>query len=600
MTNKIAHRGPDDGGVFISRDRKVGLGNRRLAILDLSNKGHMPMTYMGRYHITYNGEIYNFKSEKQKLQKLGYKFKSNSDTEVILALYDKYGKKCLDHLRGMFSFAIYDSYNQTVFLSVGKIGKKPLKYFWDGRNFIFASELKAILTQKEVKKIIDPVSIHHYLTFGFTFAPRTGFQNIYKLPAGHFILIDLKRKTLTKERYWKLDFNNKLILTEEEWVEKIISKLRESVKMRMISDVPLGAFLSGGVDSSMVVALMAQESPNPVKTFTIGFNEKNMDERDWATKVSDMYDTDHEELIVDKASVDLLPGLVKHFEEPFFDPSSLVTYMVSEMARKKVKVILNGDGGDENFAGYDRYFKLNRDNLIDKYRWMLMSLYPNSLNGKVKKLQRGEKFLKKLNLPLAQRFTTYNSIFLNEEKEDLYTLDFKHLMRGINSYQIMDDLFAESGAQDPRDRGLYADISMYLPEDLLVKVDIASMSVGLEGRSPMLDSEFVEMCAQIPYSLKIKGNTSKYILKKAAEKLIPYENVYRKKMGFSVPLKEWFSDGLDDYAKSKLLSPNTKLNQYLQPTKIKELIHSHGKSGDFGPKIWSLLALELWMESYFN
>lgn len=602
MTQKIAHRGPDDEGVYISRDRKVGLGNRRLSIQDLSKKGHMPMSYLNRYWITYNGEIYNFQSEREKLIKKGYRFKSRTDTEVILALYHKYGKKCLERLRGMYSFVIYDDKLKTLFMAVGKLGKKPLKYYYDGNTLIFASELKAILTQSEAKKSVDWIAIHHYLTYGYVFSPRTGFNNTYKLQPGNYIFLDLKKKHLSKVRYWKLDFNNKLDLSEEEWTQKIIGKLRESVKLRMIADVPVGAFLSGGIDSSMVVALMAQQSSKPIKTFTIGFNEKNMDESSYARKVATMYKTDHHEMTVQKTSVDILPWLTKQFEEPFFDPSAVVTYLVSDMARKHVKVILNGDGGDENFAGYDRYLRLKRDSSLEAFKGLILTGYPlvSRISKNFKQFNRGEKFLNKMKMSPAYRYVTYNSIFLNEEKSELYTEDFRDYVRGVNSYQVMEDLFQESNAKDTNDQALYADINMYLPEDLLVKVDIASMSVSLEGRSPFLDHEFVELAAQIPFNLKVKGNTLKYILKKAAEKLIPYENIYRPKMGFSVPLKEWFSDGLDEYAKSKLLDKNSLTRSFLQEERVRELIYKHGKGVDNGSKIWAVLTLELWLEGYFN
>jgi len=529
MNRAIAHRGPDDEGIYISKNRKVGLGNTRLAILDLSKRGHMPMEYMNRYVITYNGEIYNYLTEQKKLIKKGYVFKSRSDTEVILALYHEYGIKCINHLRGMFSFVIYDSQEQIIFAAVGKLGKKPLKYFWDGRSMIFASELKAILTQEEVKASPDYIAIHNYFTYGFVSSPRTGFNQIYKLQPAHYIILDLKNKSLVKERYWKADFNRKLDISEGEWVDRILSLLRESVKLRMIADVPVGAFLSGGIDSSMVVALMAQESKRRIKTFTIGFKEPAMNELRYAKKISQMYNTEHNELVVTKESIENLPWLVKQFEEPFFDPSALVTYFVSKLASEKVKVVLNGDGGDENFAGYDRFFRLRRDVFLEQGRNLILAGYPiYSLFGKrIKALARGDRFLNKLNLPLSARYASYNSIFLNNEKNDLYNSYFRDITKGINSVGLMDEFFIESEANDLADRALYADLCLYLPEDLLVKVDIASMSVSLEGRSPFLDYKFVEMAAQIPFSLKIKNGQSKYILKKAAEQLIPKDNIYR-------------------------------------------------------------------------
>src|SRR3972149_8824879 len=405
MGNAIAHRGPDDSGTYVSKDRSVGLVNRRLAIIDLSPKGHQPMGYQERYVITFNGEIYNFQEEREKLRKQGYRFTSKTDTEVILALYARYGKGCLKYLRGMFSFAIYDAKEKTLFAAVGRLGKKPFKYFWNGRAFIFASELKAILTQKEVKAVCDWDAVHNYLTYGYVFSPQTGFKDINKLGPGQYLFLDIEKKRLEKVRYYKPDFSQKLHLGEEEWIERILEELTEATRLRMISDVPIGAFLSGGVDSSMVVATMARLSSKPIKTFTIGFKESSMNETAHAKRIAKLYRTDHTELIVEPASVEILPWLVKHFEEPFGDASSLITYLVSKMAREKVTVILNGDGGDENFGGYDRYCRLKRDAFADNFRFLRPFVSPpvNYLarNSGSPFLKRSSQFLNKMKGTLA-------------------------------------------------------------------------------------------------------------------------------------------------------------------------------------------------------
>ncbi|MAG59719.1 asparagine synthase (glutamine-hydrolyzing) [Candidatus Woesebacteria bacterium] len=606
MAKKIAHRGPDDEGIYTSPDKMVGLANRRLSIIDLTRSGHQPMGYKNRYWITFNGEIYNFQSEREALEKKGYRFKSRTDTEVILALYDKYGKGCLTHLRGMFAFAIYDDHKKTLFLAKDRIGKKPLKYFWNSEVFIFASELKAILTQKEVKRTPDWLAIHNYLTYGYVPPPATGFQGINKLEPGHYIFLDLKRQKFEKRRFWQPDFTHKLGLSEKEWGVKILDTLKEATKLRMIADVPIGAFLSGGVDSSAVVATMAQLSNKPIKTFTIGFRDKHYSEAKYAKKISDLYKTDHQELTAEEEDVENLPDLVYQYEEPYADSSNIVTHMVSKLARKHVKVVLNGDGGDENFAGYDRYCRLKRDVFFDSFGGPLRPIgIPLSdllySTTRLELFKKTNKFLKKSQIPLGDRFTTYICYFKNEDKLHLYSQMFKGLIGDSDSYAIMREKFQNARAQDARDRGLWADLTMYLPEDLLAKVDIASMSVGLEARSPFLDHQMIELASQIPYGLKVKGACQfKYILKKAVEEIIPKENIYRPKMGFTIPLSKWFGGNLNKYAKSRLLSKRAKMRGIFEPSFVKQMLASHTEGNDFGPPLWALLSLELWFEQYFD
>ncbi|OGM18339.1 asparagine synthase (glutamine-hydrolyzing) [Candidatus Woesebacteria bacterium RIFCSPHIGHO2_01_FULL_38_10] len=616
MASNIAHRGPDDQGIYISQDKTVGLVNRRLAIIDLTLTGHQPMGLKNRYRITFNGEIYNFQTERKKMEKEGYRFESGTDTEIILALYDKYQKGCLKYLRGMFAFAIFDEKEKTLFLARDRIGKKPLKYYWDGNVFIFASELKAFLDQKEIHTAPDWLAIHHYLTYGYVPPPQTGFEKIYKLEPGNYLWLDIKRKKFENKSYWKPDFSEKLHLSEGEWCERIIAELNEATKLRMIADVPIGAFLSGGVDSSSVVAIMACLSANPVKTFTIGFKDQKDDERPHAERIAKLFHTDHQTLIAEPESIeDLLPKLVYHYEEPYADSSAVATYMVSKLAKKYVSVILNGDGGDENFAGYDRYCRLKRDTLIDKFGYLikpiglpLSNFLSSSTNSKFWK--KGYKFLKNSELPLAYRFATYNCYFKNEDKERLYLVPStekplraaKRPPRWIsNSYELMRKKFEESQAADPRDQALYADLSMYFPEMLLTKVDIASMAVSLEARSPFLDHKMIELAAKIPFNLKVKGFCQhKYILKKAVEELIPKENIYRPKIGFTIPLHRWFTGKLNSYATGKLLTKKGTVRKYLNEDYIRGMLETHSKQTDFGPKLWSLLTLELWFKKFFN
>ncbi len=606
MADKIAHRGPDDEGIWV--EENVGLGNRRLAIIDLSKKGHMPMAYdRKRLVITFNGEIYNFETERKRLERLGYRFKSKTDTEVVLALYQEYGVNCLKYLRGMFALAIYDRRDKTLFLARDRVGKKPLKYFFDEKVFIFASELKAILTQKEVKKEVDFEAIHEYLTYGYVPAPKTGFKNIYKLEPGHYLWLDLEKRSLEKRRFWKLDFSNKLELATEEWQEKILRTLEESTRMRMMADVPVGAFLSGGVDSSAVVAMMSKVAKQPVKTFAIGYKNSRVDETPFARIVAERFQTDHIELYVEPMEAELLPWLAYQYEEPFADSSILVTYLVSKLAREKVTVILNGDGGDENFAGYGRYNKWKWFTWFQEQVWLNNPLVHRSLDEldrlvKHKLTKRIKQFSDRLKENPVQRFIFWNSYFGEEEKKEIYKNDKLRRLLGQDAREFYINRFGETGSRNLRDQALYADISSYLPEDLLIKVDIASMAVGLEGRSPFLDHKMLELCAKMPFELKVKGfGGHKYVLKKALEGILPEEILQRPKMGFSLPLRDWFKGKLNSYTKSRLLKEKAVVRNWFEEDEIKRMLKEHdGEGKDFGPRLWSLLMLELWWEAYFT
>lgn len=597
MVEKLSHRGPDDSGIFISKDKRVGLGNNRLAIIDLSEKGHQPMTYANRYTITYNGEVYNFQEERQRLEKSGYKFNSESDTEVILALYAKYGKKCLERLRGMFAFAIYDEVDGTLFLARDRIGKKPLKYILDDTKIIFASELKAILTQSAVKKQIDYEAIHLYLTYGYTPAPQTGFEDIRKLEPGTYLFINLKNKTVEKKKYWEPTFDKKLDLSESTWCQKILSTLEESTQLRMISDVPIGAFLSGGVDSSGVVATMARLSTKPIKTFTIAIQDKHFNESVHSARIAKMYKTDHHILAAKPQSTEILPFLAKQYEEPFADASNVVSYMVAQMTRKYVTVALNGDGGDENFAGYpNRYMRLRRD--VD-YNYWIQKIRPVAVRF-LKSSPKAKNFFEKAKLPLYLRFASYNRIFSTEELLNHTKRKILSLANSQNPYEIVEKTFRTFKGKDLKDAGLKFDLQYFLPDQLLTKMDIATMANSLEARSPLLDQEMVELAASIPFNLKVKNGETKYILKKAFEKIVPKENLYRPKVGFNIPLHRWFSGKLNLYAKSVLLSKNSQVKNFFEEEYLEKMISDNNKTEDFGPRLWTLMSLELWLKAYFQ
>ncbi len=597
MGKAIAHRGPDDSGIFISKKRNVGLVNRRLAIIDLSQNGHQPMSYQNRYTITFNGEVYNFQEERKKLVRLGYRFYSESDTEVVLALYSKYGKKCLDHLRGMFAFAIYDEIENTLFLARDRIGKKPLKYLLDDTKIIFASELKAILTQVGVNKKLDYEAVHLYLNYGYTPAPMTGFEGIKKLEPGTYVFINLRNRSVEKKRYWEPKFREKLHLSEKQWCQRILDTLEEATKLRMISDVPIGAFLSGGVDSSGVVATMAALSPKPVKTFTIAFNDRQFNEATFAKRVAKMYKTDHHVLTAEPQSTDILPFLARQYEEPFADASSVVTYMVSQMTKKFVTVALNGDGGDENFAGYpNRYIRLKRD--VD-YDFWIQNIRP-TVAKLLRSFPKANNFFEKAKLPLYNRFASYNKIFSPDELINHTKGKVQDLANTVDAYEIVDRCFKTFNGKDLKDAGLKFDLLYFLPDQLLTKVDVASMAVSLEARSPLLDQKMIELACRIPFGLKVKNGESKYILKKAFEKIVPKENLYRPKMGFTIPLNKWFTGKLNSYAKSILLNKNSFIREMFDMDYVRNIIEDNNRKDDFGPRLWSLMCLELWQKAYFN
>ncbi len=611
MNKAIAHRGPDDSGVYIASDNKIGLGQQRLSIIDLSPLGHQPMHYEHnnkKYTIVFNGEIYNFQKEREQLKKNGYQFKSKTDTEVIMALYDKYSMEFLEHLRGMFALALYDHQKNQLICVRDRLGKKPFKYYANDNVFMFASELKSILTQPEYKKEIDYTAVHHYLTLQYVPAPLTGFKDIKKLEPAHYLIVDCNNGKIKKERYWQLDYTRKLDLSKKEWEDKILAELEEAVKLRMIADVPLGAFLSGGIDSSAVVALMAKNNSQPIKTFSIGFNESDHDETKYAQMIADKYKTDHTKFIVKPDAMELLPTLVKQYEEPYADSSALPTYYLAKKTREHVTVALNGDGGDENFAGYGRYsiqkFGLWYDkigplhNLLAKPTAKIInSIFKTTITN------HAQTFAETLSLPYTQRYLSYIQYFSAEAKNSLYSEAMQKRMKNIITNNIIVRAFSQAKATNKIDQTVYADIATYLPDDLLVKVDIATMAHGLESRSPFLDHKFMEMTSRIPTNLKLKGlNNKKYILKKALEKeLVPKEILYRKKMGFGVPIEHWFRNEMKDYMYEILLSDRAVNRGIFNKKAVKKLLDTHINTNiNHAYRIWALITLEIWFQEFFD
>lgn len=600
MNGAVSHRGPDDQGIFT--DKNVGLGHARLSIIDLSPAGHQPMPDdTGRFWIVFNGEIYNFLELRKELENAGVKFRSKTDTEVIIHLYKKYGVDCLKLLRGMFAFAIWDKEKQVLFLARDRVGKKPLKYYSDGKVFLFASELKAILQNPEVKKEIDWPAIDEYLTYQYVPHPKTGFKNIFKLEPGHYLLIK-SDGTIKKEKYWQIDYSKKLNLSESEWEKAVLEKLKESVKTRLISDVPLGAHLSGGIDSSVIVALMAGEMKEPVKTFSIGFKEDDYNELPYARLVAEKYKTEHQEFIIEPNAIEILKKLAYHYEEPYADSSALPTWHLSELTKKHVTVALNGDGGDENFVGYGRYnamklfYQLKALPLKNQMQFLNKHLY--RLTG-IKIFRKGWRFLEAYGKNPLDFYLRIISYLSQDDKGLIYGPDLLEKTGNSRWQSFLEEKFSEAKNLEKLDQILYTDINSYLPDDLLVKVDIASMAHALEIRSPFLDHEFMELTAQIPANLKLKGHNKKYLLKKLAYKLLPKECIDRPKQGFGVPLEYWFRGELENHLKERLLDKSF-LDYGFKKEGLEKLITDHKeKRRNNANQLWALLTLSYWLENYF-
>ena len=596
----IKHRGPDADGIEYFDD--FALGNTRLAIIDLSKNGHQPMfNYDKSLCITFNGEIYNFQAIR-KLLLDKYPFKSNSDTEVILYAYQEWGFKCLEKLSGMFSFVIYDRKKKLLFGARDRLGQKPLKYYFAGGKIIFASEIKAILKLLDHKTEIDEVAIDNFLTFQYVPTPKTGFKNIYKLPAGHYFIY--QNKKLSVKKYWSINFSRKLNLSKNEWRDLVYKEINNAVKSHLISDVPIGALLSGGLDSSLIVALMALNSSKPVNTFNIGFDDDRFDESQYAKIVSNLYKTTHTHLRVKSADLmDNLTKIAEVYDEPIGDNSILPTLLVSKLASNKVKVALTGDGGDENFAGYDRYFFVNIANRISKLPPVLKNtlgllskygtkLYPN------KQTVRVHTFLSTLSQPFNRMYINYNSFFSNQEKQNLYSMDFKKKIGLNDTYEIFKNLFDPK--LDALDNALKIDVNTYLPDDLLYKTDSASMAYGLELRSPFLDHNLMEKIAAMPSKEKLLFGKKKRILKDIAFKynLLPKEIINRGKQGFTIPQNKWFKNGLKEYIYDKILHSNIIGNIFEQKS-IKQYLDNYFNSDlNYDNNIFALLMLAFWVDKY--
>jgi asparagine synthase (glutamine-hydrolysing) len=596
MSDSIYHRGPDDEGHYIHQN--VGLGFRRLSIIDLST-GHQPVSNQNdTIYIVFNGEIYNYLEQRHNLILKGYVFKTTTDTEVILHLYEEYGVECLQYLRGMFAFAIWDDNRQQMFCARDRFGIKPFYYYTDNEKFVFGSEIKAILKTDNIDKTISIDALDSYFAFGYITSDLSIYKKIKKLQPAHYLLLSFKDKpTIEIKRYWEINFQPDNSKSERYWQEKIEECFSETVKLHMISDVPFGAFLSGGMDSSSVVAMMARNSERPVKTFSIGFKEQPFNELKYAREVANKFGCEHHEQIVEPESIGLLSKLVGAYDEPYADSSAIPTYYVSQLARKYVTVALSGDGGDELFAGYNSYPRFNRlyskvfnfkSPFLNQLVWgNIHRLIPHNVRGK------GLSYILKQD-------KKYQFAYMSWRKEERQRLMLPHLSNinyasASEIYKI--NILKGSNINDQVTNMQYLDLQTYMVDDILTKVDRASMLNSLEVRVPLLDHKFAELTFKIPRNLKLNGSEQKYILKKTMAPMLPESILNHPKQGFGVPISIWFKDDLKEYVDDTFNSSDCLVYSYLDKKYVMDkIINNQIAHVDFSDRIWSLLFFNEWLK----
>jgi asparagine synthase (glutamine-hydrolysing) len=622
MNSVISHRGPDDGGIYTSREPQksghelvsVGLGHKRLSIIDLSEAGRQPMSNENEtIWMVFNGEIYNYKSLKENLDKNGHRFISQTDCEVIIHLYEEEGIECTKRLNGMFAFALWDSKKQTLFLCRDRLGIKPLFYYWDGKSMIFASEMKSILCDPEVSKEIDWNALNLYLTFNYIPAPYTIYKKIKKLNPGHYIMV--RKKSPKIKQYWdiekKTENKNKEMSTET-YKKKLYDLLENSVSMRLIADVPLGAFLSGGIDSSIIVGLMSRISNSPISTCSVGFKDMPMfDETSYAREVAKLHKTDHHEIMLTSKDVlNTIPEVLTCFDEPFADSSAIPTYIVSRETKKYVKVALSGDGGDELFAGYRMYsgeywysrYKLFprvlRKKLIEP---ILLSLPDSRDKYLLEYIRRIKKLVAGAQDKFEDRFFAWNEIFPRELQANI--MKKKPAIEKIN-FDLGKEMVQKKLlflSSDKINRMLYFDIKDSLPNDMLTKVDLMSMKNSLEVRVPILDYRLVEFVSQIPGNLKLRGKKGKYILLETFKDILPPILLNRPKWGFEIPISKWLKTDLKFLINEHLSKKKIERQEIFNFEPIEKLISDlFSNRSDTSWHLWNLIVFQDWYSRHFN
>ena len=611
MTSCLRHRGPDDQGLYRSEFRHrepyesmpgVGLGFRRLAIIDLAT-GNQPMSNEdGSVWIVFNGEIYNYLELRRRLEASGHKFRTDSDTETIVHLYEDEGPDCFQHLNGMFAVAIWDANRRRLVLGRDRLGKKPLVYRHDPGRLLFASELKSLLEVPGLPREIDFSAVDEYLTYQYVPHPNTIFRGFRKLPPGHVAVYQDDRVSVRP--YWTPDFTAERQISDSQAIEELRGLLESAVRLRMRSDVPLGAFLSGGVDSSIIVALMQQQSSTPVKSFTIGFPIKDYDESQYAERVARHLGTEHHALEVQPDAVGVLSQLAYHYDEPFADSSAIPTWYVSELARRHVTVALTGDGGDELFAGYPRYQAVALASQLDRVPWLRKLAGSRAWEwlptggGQRSFFRRLKRFTERLALPPERRYLNWIGIFPETLRADLYRDELLDQL-SADPVAFLRAAWGQSRGRDAVTAASLGDLTTYLPCDLMTKVDIASMAHGLECRAPLLDYRVVEFAAALPIHLKYRRGRGKWLLREAFGHLLPREVFTRKKMGFGVPLDTWFRSDLKEMASDLLLSAGSRSHEFFRKDVIESLWNAHqvGRA-DHSSRLWALVMLESWLRRW--
>ena len=609
MTDVLQHRGPDDRGTYrdICDDGSgVVLGHRRLSIIDLEG-GHQPLSNEdGTVWVTFNGEIYNYRELRTELQAAGHNFRTDSDTETIVHLYEHYGDNCLDHLRGMFAFAIWDSRRRRLLLARDRLGQKPLVYHQTAERLVFASEIKSILQVPGVPRTVDPRALDEFLTYVYVPHPRTMFQGICKLPPAHLAVYEHGK--LAVRRYWTPDPTREMNRSVEDLREQVHHELDEAVRLRLRSDVPLGAFLSGGIDSTVIVGLMQRNLQQPAKTYTIGFPVEGYDETHFARIAADHLGTDHHEFQVQPDSINILPLLSWHFDEPFADSSAIPTYYVSKITREHVKVALTGDGGDELFAGYPRYQTVQRLGWIDRMPGFVRRLAINSLSNLIPATDREASLASRLRFrmdilrqPPERRYYNWVATFHDWRRRALYSEDFARQLATADPAAFVAKPYLASAGRSPGTQAMHADLATYLPCDLLTKVDVTSMAHGLECRSPMLDHRVVELAMAIPFRLMVSGKGTKPLLTAAMSEIVPRTLRQREKMGFRIPLDHWFRRDLAQLARQIILAPQSLARGYFRPDALQQLFEEHASGRwNHGDRLWTLLCLEQWHRTFID
>lgn len=602
MNETLRHRGPDDEGIYVGPG--IGLGHRRLSIIDLGG-GHQPIANEdGTVWVLLNGEIYNYPELRTELLARGHRFATRSDTEAIVHLYEEYGDGCFARLRGMFSIALWDEKRRRLLLARDRVGKKPLFYAADNKRILFGSELKALLAADLPNRELDLHAIADYFSFGYIPAPKTIYRAVRKVRPGHYLSVS--SSGVQEVQYWDISFADLEQRTEAEWCEVLRDQVCEATRVRLMSDVPLGAFLSGGVDSSSVVAMMSRTMQRAVTTCSIGFVEKEYNEAGYAAKVARHFHSDHHEEIVEPSALDIMDKLVWHYDEPFADSSAVPTYYVSKAARQHVTVALGGDGGDENFAGYRRYY-------FDAFENRLRQFVPSAMRKSVfgplgswypalawaPRIFRGKATLQSLSRTPLEGYFNSISIFRPDEKLRLFTDEFRQALGGYDSLDVLREHYDRAATDDLLSRIQYVDIKTYLPDDILTKVDRASMAVSLEVRAPLLDHHLMETAARMPSSLKLRGRVGKYIFKKAMEPLLDADVLYRNKQGFAIPLNRWFRGELRDLTHEALFNGSFHLGGILDRGFLTKVWKQHQQGVyDRSAHLWSVLMFCKWSQMF--